>query len=95
MSMGYKAEIDTTNQAMRVIFQDEEAHEVLESPNGIAKCGIAFDGADTYICWVELYDRNKVTLIMDWIGLAVQQALGDDDDDYWQPSVEILPVVRP
>ena len=95
MSMGYKAEIDVAHQGMRVIFQDEPEEEVLESPNGIARCGIVFRGADTYICWVELYDRNKVTLIMDWIALAVQQALGDGDDDYWKPSFEILPVVQP
>lgn len=92
-SDGYKVEIDLQNQHMRVILQEGEADDVFVSPNGIARCGIAFNGADTIVKWVEMYDERKTTLIMDWIEMAIEQALGGEDD-YWKPSIEIVPIVR-
>lgn len=93
MVLGYKIELDLTNQAMRVIFEEGEATDIYESPNGLARCGISFEGRDTYVKWVEIYDPRKATLVMDWVSMAVAQALGDDDD-YWQSGFEIVPIVR-
>ena len=92
-SDGYKVEIDLRNQSMRVILQEGEADEIFDSPNGIARCGITFNGADTIVKWVEMYDERKATLVMDWIEMAIDQALGGEDD-YWKPSGKIVPIVR-
>lgn len=92
-SSGWKVEIDLGNQHMRVILQEGEADDVFTSPNGIARCGISFDGRDTIVKWVEMYDERKTTLMMDWIEMAIEQALGGEDD-YWKPSFEIVPIVR-
>jgi len=92
-SAGYKVEIDLANQHMRVILQEGEADDVFLSPNGIARCGISFVGRDTVVKWVEMYDERKTTLLMDWVEMAIEQALGGEDD-YWKPSFKIVPIVR-
>ena len=94
MVKGFRIELDNTNQAMRVRFQDGEADSVSESPNGIARCGVQYQGRDTLILWVEMFDKNKTTLIADWVSMAIDQALGGGDDDYWAEGSEIVPVVR-
>lgn len=94
-AQGYNVVVDATNQSFMARFSEEEEHEVFESGHGLARVGVRYtDNGDTHVCWVQVFDRNKTTLIMDWIEMAVDQALGGDDD-YWKPSIEIVPVVRP
>lgn len=93
-ALGCNVVLDATNQAFRATFIDAPEDEVYESGHGLARVGVRYlSNGDTEVCWVEVFDRNKATLILDWIELATEQALGGEDD-YWRPSLEVVPVVR-
>lgn len=94
-ALGYTIELDAINQGFRATFSDQEVDDTFESGHGLARVGVKYLADGEYmVCWVEVYDKNKATLIMDWIEMAVDQALGGADD-YWKPSREVVPVVRP
>lgn len=94
MALGCNVVMDATNQSFRATFTDEQEDDIFESGHGLARAGVKYiNEYEFQVCWVEVYDRNKATLILDWIEMAVDQALGGADD-YWKPSREIVPVVR-
>lgn len=93
-ALGYSLTVDATNKAFRATFSDAPEDDTFDSGHGLARVGVRYcENGDVEVCWVEVYDQNKTTLIHDWVEMGIDQALGGADD-YWKPSFEIVPIVR-